>query len=298
MPPSASPGVVTATRFIRRMSGGAQAHLFGCDDGHCRVVKFTNNPQGRRTVVNDFVACQLMRAFNVSTPEVALVRIDDRIRSHPAVGIRQGRELIQPAGELHFGSKYPGDPETTAVFDFFPETMLHRVSNLVEQFSAALVMDTWLSNVDGRQTIFFRADAAKGISSQPSTWSVQMIDNGFAFHGREWAFRDAPLSGLYPRISVYGRPLSMWQFSPWLVRIMDSGAETLQTIAETVPREWISGEERAFQTLIRRCDQRRERVGELVSKAFRCIRARTRERIEDQFALRRLARSRPMGLLR
>ena len=34
------------------MRGGAQSHLMRCDDGNYYVVKFQNNPQHRRVLVN------------------------------------------------------------------------------------------------------------------------------------------------------------------------------------------------------------------------------------------------------
>jgi hypothetical protein len=39
---------VNARRFIRKMRGGAQAHLLEADDGDYYIVKFQNNPQHRR----------------------------------------------------------------------------------------------------------------------------------------------------------------------------------------------------------------------------------------------------------
>jgi hypothetical protein len=48
----------SARRLVRKMRGGAQAHLIEADDGHFYVVKFRNNPQGRRILVNEwFGAC-------------------------------------------------------------------------------------------------------------------------------------------------------------------------------------------------------------------------------------------------
>ncbi len=35
------------------MRGGAQSHLMRCDDGYYYVVKFQNNPQHRRILVNE-----------------------------------------------------------------------------------------------------------------------------------------------------------------------------------------------------------------------------------------------------
>ena len=42
-----------ATEQIRRMRGGAQSHLMRCSDGHYYIVKFQNNLQHRRILVNE-----------------------------------------------------------------------------------------------------------------------------------------------------------------------------------------------------------------------------------------------------
>ena len=44
---------VEAVQHVRRMRGGAQAHLMRADDGHFYVVKFQNNPQRLRVLANE-----------------------------------------------------------------------------------------------------------------------------------------------------------------------------------------------------------------------------------------------------
>ena len=41
------------------MRGGAQSHLMRCADGHYYVVKFQNNPQHRRILVNELLGTRL-----------------------------------------------------------------------------------------------------------------------------------------------------------------------------------------------------------------------------------------------
>ena len=57
---------VNAKRFVRKMRGSAQAHLLECDDGSFYVVKFSNNPQGGRRVLDmrpDFRHNRLVRSL-------------------------------------------------------------------------------------------------------------------------------------------------------------------------------------------------------------------------------------------
>src|SRR5271166_5034186 len=51
--------MLRAVEQIRRMRGGAQSHLMRCSDGNYYVVKFQNNPQRRRILVNELLGTRL-----------------------------------------------------------------------------------------------------------------------------------------------------------------------------------------------------------------------------------------------
>jgi len=63
-----------ARRYLRKMRGGAQAHLIECSDGNAYVVKFLNNPQHRRILVNELIASALLQHLQIAAPETALIR--------------------------------------------------------------------------------------------------------------------------------------------------------------------------------------------------------------------------------
>src|SRR5260370_33886487 len=69
------PMPINATRLIRKMRGGAQAHLMECDDGNFYVVKFRNNPQHRRILVNELIASVFLNYLQIATPETAIVNV-------------------------------------------------------------------------------------------------------------------------------------------------------------------------------------------------------------------------------
>src|SRR6267378_4147920 len=59
--------MLLATEQIRRMRGGAQSHLMRCSDGHYYVVKFQNNPQHTRILVNELLATRLAARLGLPT---------------------------------------------------------------------------------------------------------------------------------------------------------------------------------------------------------------------------------------
>jgi hypothetical protein len=64
---------VNARRFIRKMRGGAQAHLIEADDGVFYIVKFRNNPQHRRILVNEVIAGEILAHLQIASPQHQIV---------------------------------------------------------------------------------------------------------------------------------------------------------------------------------------------------------------------------------
>ncbi len=146
-----------AIRLIRKMRGGAQAHLLECDDGHFYVVKFRNNPQHRRILINEWIASVFLNYLQISTPPAAIVNLSaEFLESNPDVHIQLGSRHLAVEPGWHFGSRYPGDPAKVMVYDFLPDLLLDKVVN-VDEFLGVLAFDKWIGNADARQSIFFRA---------------------------------------------------------------------------------------------------------------------------------------------
>jgi hypothetical protein len=146
-----------ARRLIRKMRGGAQAHLLEASDGHAYVVKFINNPQHRRILVNEWIASVFLNYLGIASPEPAMVRLSEEfLAANPDVHLQLGTHRQPPNAGWHFGSRYPGDPARTVVYDFLPDTILDTVENLSD-FLGALAFDKWMGNADARQAVFFRA---------------------------------------------------------------------------------------------------------------------------------------------
>src|ERR1044071_7800014 len=86
---------LTAVRHIRKMRGGAQSHLLEADDGNWYVVKFRNNPQHRRVLVNELVASVLLDYLRIPAPEPALVDVSAAfLKLHPEIGFLSGSQQI------------------------------------------------------------------------------------------------------------------------------------------------------------------------------------------------------------
>lgn len=256
---------IQATRYIRKMRGGAQAHLLAADDGAFYVVKAVNNPQGRRVLVNEWIATVFLRHLQISTPECAIIDITPAFAAaHPQFSIQLGPRIIPIEPGWHFGSRFPGDPMRMTVYDYVSDEQVRECVNNWE-YAAILPFDKWTSNADARQSIFYRARVRAANASFETTGIVtQMIDHGFLFEGPSWSFGDSPLQGCYPRPSAYERVRGWEDLQPWLDRIVHFPEEVFDQALRQIPPSWIEGEEDQLQSLLDRLYSRRSRTPGLI----------------------------------
>ena len=260
---------VHARRFLRKMRGGAQSHLIEADDGRFYVVKFKNNPQHRRILVNEWLAAHFLRYLQIATPETAIVEVSaEFLQDNPEVCISLGRSRLEVEPGWHFGSCFPGDPAKVAVYDFLPDVLLNQVVNQRE-FLGMLVFDKWTANADSRQAIFVRArvkEFARASTEHPLRvgFVALMMDHGYVFDGPQWAYRDSPIQGLYFRTQIYESVRGWDDFQPWLDQIVHFPEDVIDEALKTMPSDWVAGEEDALNELLEKLMRRRSRVADLL----------------------------------
>jgi hypothetical protein len=286
--------MLRAMEQIRRMRGGAQSHLMRCSDGrdhnlYC-VVKFQNNPQHTRVLVNELLGNRIARRMGLPVPRVEIVTVDaELIRWTPALCIEMPRSSTPCCPGRQFGSGHPGDPRRMTLHDFLPDEQLREVKN-VHDFAGMLVFDKWTCNTNGRQTLFYResentgdhrgpvgsgttpspgANPSPGSFSGEEPYKAVMIDQGFCFNAGEWNYPDAPLRGLYARNRVYEGVTGMESFGPWIQRVQNFTDRVLFKLAEEVPPEWYGDDYDALNRLLEQLFRRIKRVEELILEAKR-----------------------------
>ncbi len=251
-----------ALEQVKRMRGGAQAHLMRCSSEEYYVVKFQNNPQGVRILANELLATRLAARIGLPTARAAVVEVrEGLIQLTEDLVIQLGRGRAPCAAGFQFGSRYPGSPADTVVYDFLPEEQLCEVLNL-DAFRGILAFDKWSCNTNGRQAIFFR-------SGSETRYQTQMIDHGFCFNAGEWSFPDAPLRGLYARHRVYGGVCGLESFEPWTSRIEKLDASALEEAASEIPPDWYGGDQDALERLLEQLLRRRSLVRDLIVSAWK-----------------------------
>jgi len=252
-----------ALEHIRRMRGGAQAHLLRCSDGGYYVVKFQNKPQHRRVLVNELLGTKLAARLGLPVPQVAVVDVPEALIRYTADLVMQlGQSSVPCRAGLQFASRYPGDPRELTLHDFLPDEQLREVENLGD-FAGMLAYDKWTCNTNGRQAIFLR-------HANHAPYRALMIDQGFCFNAGEWNFPDAPLRGLYTRQRVYEGVIGMESFAPWLERLETRVTPgVFDELSKQIPPEWYEDNQDELYRLLETLDRRRARVRELLVDAKR-----------------------------
>ena len=262
---------IQARRFIRKMRGGAQAHLIEAEDGHYYVVKFRNNPQHRRILINEWLTSVFLKHLQIAAPPTAIIILGaDFLEANPDIHIQLGSRRVAVEPGWHFGSRYPGDPSRTAVYDFLPDALLEKVANLAD-FCGVYVVDKWMGNADARQSIFFRARVREWTPDGPERagFVAHMMDHGYVLDGPHWTFHDSPIAGLYFRPVVYGRVRSMEDFQPWLDRALHFPEEVIDDAYKQIPLAWAESDGEALEAVLEKLLLRRKRIPELIEAGRR-----------------------------
>ncbi len=252
---------IEAVQHVRRMRGGAQAHLMRADDGHFYVVKFQNNPQHLRVLTNELLATRLAERIGLPVPVTEIVEVKEWLIENTTELRMEGVGNAAPCKPgLQFGARYVCDPAEGQVFDYLPESMLAKIKNHAT-FAGILVLDKWLGNANGRQAVFWK-------KAQERKYNVTFIDQGYCFNAGEWNFPDSALRGVYARNCVYESVRGWESFSPWLPRVEKFDPAIIRAIAGEVPPEWTGNDWQALEELVEAIIERRGKVSELI-KAFR-----------------------------
>lgn len=247
-----------ALEHVRRMRGGAQAHLLRCDDGAYYVTKFQNNPQHLRILANEMLAGKLAEALGLPVARGEVVEVETSlIEGTPELRLHKRGKWEKCLPGFHFGSRFPGTPGQAVVYDLLPDEHLAVVENL-KDFVGMLLFDQWTCNTNGRQVLFV-AEPHK-----QRGYRALMIDQGFCCNAGEWNFPDSPLRGLYYRHRVYEDVRGWESFEPFLSRLESLPARVLDRAAASIPPEWYNADTEAMNRLLEQLDRRR-RVRELLT---------------------------------
>jgi hypothetical protein len=256
---------VEAVEFVRRMGGGSQSQLVRCSNGGYYIVKFQNNPQGKRVLVNEVIATLLAKHLGLPVSEIAIVNVRDfLIRYTDDAVVQLERRRIPYQHGSCFGSRFIGDinRQGYSCNGVLPDVVQGRISNL-RDFLGMLVFDTWACNVDNRQAVLMPEPEGNQLMAV-------MIDNGNCFNGSKWTLPDRPTSGLVCGGRVYHNVEAIDDFDPWLSRLeRETDISVLRSIGKVVPEDWYDGDKDSLDRLLFELQYRCKTVRSLLRRTIR-----------------------------
>jgi HipA-like kinase len=267
------------THVYRLMRGGSQAHLVKASDGRVYVAKFAGNPQGNRTLINEWIGHSLFRRLGITTPELRILRLSESLVESAKLTFTVGNRRVPVSTGLHLGSQCPADPATTAVFDFLPEKFLPEVINL-DDFARAFVADKLLGQTDSRQCIFLRE---RGHARGNLAFRSYMIDHGWIFAGHQWKFYDASNRPMYWHSSVYSM-VDMPGCCQQTLRALHEISELeLQEMVANIPNDWFAdGDRDVLVGLLAQVHSRIQRLDSLLRSDLVCHTSRDSQASEQR----------------
>lgn len=241
---------------VRALPGNSKAHLASADDGHLYVVKNVENPEGTRSLWNEWIANRLFAELGISVPVTALLHARSEFDA-PLSGRNQVRPSI-PRG-VHFGSKLPANPGEQAIWDFLPAKLLPQLTNRSD-FTKALVIDCLLGKTEHRQAIFIR---------RPGGFVAYFIDHGSVFSGASWRWPSVHRDCLYFDSRVYDPVTFSSAFAETLTAVQDLSSAKLREIAFGAPSMWLGSTRQSdVESLIISVLDRIPRLGKIVEDAL------------------------------
>lgn len=251
----------------RRMRGGAQSLLVRDAAGNAYVAKCVGNPQGTRTLINEWIVGRLLKYLRVSTPEIHALRIERGIPGDDLLEFDIGNRKVPIAPGVHFGSRCPVDPDQKAVFDFLPRRLLRNVVNLPDLLMA-FAFDKWVNQTDSRQAIFIRERS----SDPTASFRTYLIDHGQSFGGSRWEFCDGLLNGLYADRAIYDSAEVKSECHQAVDRIEELPESSLLSIETEIPREWLQpGDSEEMTRLLELLCGRRTKLHDTIDRALQQV---------------------------
>lgn len=255
---------------LRRLRGGSQALLVKAADEKVYVAKCAGNPQGDRTLINEWIVTGLLKQLKASTPDVRPLHVNKGVPGDDLLEFSFGNRRIAIREGVHLGSLCPVDPACRAIFDFLPRHLLPKIVNLSD-FILAFVFDRWVNQLDTRQAIFVRERCA----GPTGKFRAYLIDHGLSFGGSRWELSQTVLQGLYYDVSVYSTPSFEAECHNAADKIQILPEESVHSAGQNVPAEWFADGDR--EDLARLTDallKRRAVLHDTLTRAVRELRER------------------------
>jgi hypothetical protein len=219
--------MLRAVRFVQAAAkGSSKPSLIEANDGKRYWTKFQGNPQGDRTLVNEWMASKLAISVGLPVMKPELIQVSQSfIDKNPGTWFdhKSHYGVQKPFAGIQFATPHVEGTETPT-----PEVQ----DATAALFAGGLVFDVWTMQEDRKQAIFYE---------QSGSHQVAFIDFGRAFCPDHL---EMPLEFIdggrapFCREFDYSSFTDFEVFEPWLTRIEQLPTQTIAEAAAGLPRVW------------------------------------------------------------
>lgn len=204
--------------------------------GPC-VVKFLQNPQGPKAIVNELVGFGVARHLGLEYPQIGIVEVNaSALPDNGTLTISFDDEPYTYKPGLHFYSKLLSSAADLTVFNF--DSMALQNPNML---AGIVVLDLLLGNFDRKP------NNSNLLLHREDRLSIKLIDLSMAFGSMIWEANDLrnPLLPPVDQRIPYAGDISMLlkhirrdDFDPYLARLDSLNTTVLESIVNQIPQSW------------------------------------------------------------
>jgi len=238
-----------AREFLSKASSGGSGSFFvKASDGHSYLTKSLGNPQGDIILSHQYLAANVCDYMRLNAPRTAIIDIpEDFIQAHRSmlpIGIRPGPGI----GAVDLGRD---------ALSMLPKDGIAQIHNL-HHFGTDMVMNISLSNFDGPQAMFTKANGG---------YMAHFTDWGMAFQPYDIFFQ--PSSSM----ANFYKPLTREVIEADIGRMVNMPDSVLSEPLKAMPDVWkANGLDSIISKGINSALQRAQRLPQLVQQSLQTSR--------------------------
>ena len=136
-----------ALSYLRPLKRQTSEHVFLASDGNSYAVDL-DETWGNESSMLNALGGRLCQFAGIETGAPALLNVDPEALKTMAI-------TPYYAGGVFLGKRFPVDPATSAIYDFFPDSLLPMVENRGD-FWKLIPIDLWFGNPQASKVLFYR----------------------------------------------------------------------------------------------------------------------------------------------
>ncbi len=221
-------GRVKMVRYLEAASsGGSRSHIMASEDGSIFFVKFKENPQGIRVLVNELVANKIACLLDLPCPEGFIAELGERFLLASKISPMDGK-TISPG--QHFCCR-----QIENIYHGVPRNLIPNVKN-TKHFPGIILFDMFVNNSDRNSDGNYLI-----VNAKDNSYELCIIDHGHCFGNPVWDTTITDRVGTWsqsilPPMANYIRGFN--PFQEYIEKVKTLSNKLFSSMVADIPNEW------------------------------------------------------------